>query len=202
MENTEYSDVQLIQAILKPGKRNEYRDGDLPSAEEAFELLYARYNAIFAKILFPYCRYDTDLVNDSLQEGWSEIVQSLTRFDQDRPFFSWATVIFLRASKKVMRKTGESKGEGNLSEYAMETLADKSMVDDDSEERDMLNTLYRSLKKLSDSDYTILYLKYFEKKKIEEIMEVTGLSRSAVFYRLERSRKKLRKEVERDWGSI
>ncbi|GEM_PF-1857842 len=189
----EQEHLETIKISLAKGQNNVLEG-------KAFRHLYNRYTPVFASLLGPRCHYDQELIADCLQEGWSEVLASLKRYDVSRSFFSWAAIIFLRTVRREKRKLGKVGKEFEISPERWQFLADSAELDTDSEQKEMLASLQRALDRLAREDYTVLFLRYFEKKKIQDIEMLMGLSRSAVFYRIERAQKKLKKLMEQEWG--
>jgi len=68
------------------------------------------------------------------------------------------------------------------------------------EKKELMESLKEKLQRLSPRDREVFLLYYFEKLSIKEISETMGLTESNVKIILHRSRKKIKKELEEEWG--
>lgn len=165
------------------------------------EELYNRYYYPFVKLVLPHIKYNRALAEEAVQEGWIQILESIDRFDESRRFFPWGATIMVRRAQRIYYKK-QSHHEENTQSLLINYEEERSGPEKEVLERNRLEALYDAMSKLSPTDYQIVYLRFFEKKKMEEIPEILGISRSTVFLRMKKTLRLLQKQLEKQgWGS-
>ena len=168
--------------------------GQPSESDKIFSILIERHHANFSRLLHIRYPVDADAVSDIMQDFWAQCFQSLPRYNPDKPFLSWATTILFRAAEKFIRLQQREVGVSPHSGFFDQIAANS----DSSEFAKNLSrqNLLKALRKLPPDLLQLIEMRYFQNKKIDEIIELTGLSRSSVFDKLNLAYLKLKRELE------
>ena len=158
-----------------------------------------RYQNQFFNAILPYTKYNIDATEEILQEAWINILNSLKKFDLNRNFFSWAFTIIMKTSQKIIQKT--NKHDKNLDvfeehkEQAINFQNEGNQLEENFIQDEDKKLLREALISLDEIEYLCIYLKFFENKKIAEIIEIIGKSRSTVFEIINRAKNKIKNKL-------
>ncbi len=184
------SDDEIIRRIL---------DGDV----NAFEHLLLKYQEQVLKIVRKHIPYGQ--VEETAQDVFVRAYQSLPTFKGKSGFLQWLSVIAVRTCYDFWRKRYRTR------EFAMSTLTEKHqdwlekiisdqssrLFNEQSSQKEAREVLNWALNKLSAEDRMVLELVYLEGLSGKEAAEFLGWSIANVKIRSHRSRKKLRKLLEK-----
>lgn len=147
---------------------------------EAFAELYS---CTYSKVYY-YCqRYlkDEYLAQDAVQEVYISAFKNSKKLNDPTLFIAWLNQISFHVCYDIMKKRKEDYGEAN-SEILEQILdlspgsnLEESVVNDDEIAR-----LNAAIKTLSNTEQQLVTLRYFNSMKIDDIVNITGLSRSTV----------------------
>jgi len=184
------SDDEIIRRIL---------GGDV----NAFEHLLLKYQEQVLKIVRKHIPYGQ--VEETAQDVFVRAYQSLPTFKGKSGFLQWLSVIAVRTCYDFWRKRYRTR------EFAMSTLTEKHqdwlekiisdqssrLFNEQSSQKEAREVLNWALNKLSAEDRMVLELVYLEGLSGKEAAEFLGWSIANVKIRSHRSRKKLRKLLEK-----
>ena len=166
------------------------REGD----QNAYALLVDRYkDRVFSLVMGIIRHRETaeEVALDALVKAY----RSLKKFRGESAFSSWLYRIAYNAAISESRKK-----KGKLQTFDEQVLHTAQHLTEDREDMDRLEDrktlLRRALEELMPEEKMILVLYYFEDRSVDEISEVTGLSRSNTKVRLFRIRNKLKAIME------
>jgi len=162
---------------------------------QAFSLLYEEYySKIFSYILKRVA--DIEAAEDITSETFLKAFKKLWTFRwKGVPFSAW---LYRIASNEVVNFYRKKKKFINL-EKIPEPASDSDVLEEIIEAQEELEkhkdflVLHEKISQLSLQDQEVLYLRFFEKKKIKEICEILGKKEGTVKSLLHRAIEKLRK---------
>ncbi|QIP13823.1 RNA polymerase sigma factor [Spirosoma aureum] len=156
-------------------------------------ILYQRYYPKVYNKCLSLCQ-DSDLAFDLAQDILLKAFDHLHSFRELSSFSTWLYTItynhyreFFRNSKRLPISQLNENHEGSAGDFAM-TFEESTSQQDPAESR-----MLALLSSISETDRTMLYLKYRDGQSIEHIQARFMLSASAVKMRLKRARTKLNK---------
>ena len=134
------------------------------------------------------------LSNEDIEEIISDtffiLWKNTEKLDDDRILSSYIAGITKNLVKEKCRVV---KINFDISEYE-NIMQDNEKVDMICEQREKINILEETVKRLKDNDISIFNLYYYSSMKISEISKVLNISEFNVKMRLHRIRKKIKKE--------
>lgn len=179
----EYSYAYIAEIVKKA------QAGD----SDAFAELYTcTYNKVYY-----YCnRYlkDEYLAQDAVQEVYISAFKNTEKLHDPTLFIAWLNQISFHVCYDMMKKTKSDYGEvdSEVLDEIFDAHPDANLEDrvvrDDEKRR-----LKEAISSLSMMEQQIVTLRYFNSMKIDEIVQITGLSRSTVKRQLIAITDKLRK---------
>ena len=165
-----------------------YRDGDAA----AFDVLYARHKGGLYRYLLRQFGQQSDVVNELFQDVWMKLINSRHRYQQTAKF---STYLYHIAHNRLIDYWRSKKPETNNS---LEELveADKK----ERPENQLLQIQYRSQLKqqiaaLPEEQREAFLLKEECLLSLEQIAQVTGVTRETVKSRLRYAMKKLKQSL-------
>ena len=190
METAERSDLEIIGEVL---------DGDT----NRFEVLIDRHREhVFRIVGRRVPREDVEEVaHDVFVRAWT----SLPSFRGESPFSYWLSKIAVRTCHDFWRGRYRSKeapmnslGEDHA-DWLESTMAGESGASFDRGESRMIarDLMMRALAQLSPSDRAVVELVHLEERPVKEAADMLGWSSANVKVRAHRSRKKLKKILEK-----
>lgn len=190
METGERDDLEIISEVL---------DGDT----NRFEVLIDRHREhVFRIVGRRVPREDVEeIAHDVFVRAWS----SLPSFRAESPFQYWLSKIAVRTCHDYWRVRYRSKeaslsalGE-NHADWLENSMAGQSGVSFDRGESRMIarDLMMRALAQLSPSDRAVIELVHLEERPVKEAADMLGWSSANVKVRAHRSRKKLKKILEK-----
>ncbi len=190
METVERDDLEIISEVL---------DGDT----NRFEVLIDRHREhVFRIVGRRVPREDIEEVaHDVFVRAWS----SLTSFRGESPFAYWLSKIAVRTCHDYWRVRYRSKeapmsslGEDHA-DWLESTMTGESGASFESGESRMIarDLMMRALAQLSPADRAVIELVHLEERPVREAADMLGWSTANVKVRAHRSRKKLKKILEK-----
>lgn len=180
-------DISLEGALVRQSKKD----------PEAFGLLFDHYYPIISR--FIYKRVGSlDVAQDITSETFFQALKNLWRYRiTSKPFSSWLFRIAVVQIAQYYRTKGRVH-ELTL-DYAPELIArdsesadyDSKMTDDEREANFAFQDLHGALSQLPEPQHSIVVLRYFENKKINEIAEILSLKENTVKSHIRRALKRL-----------
>ncbi|MCD8176060.1 MAG: RNA polymerase sigma factor [Tannerellaceae bacterium] len=156
------------------------------TTEKEFLSILEQYISILVKIVNVYVHNSQDrkdLMSDIVFELW----KSYPEFRGDAKISTWLYRVALNIALKTKRKR-----DNNKLLFVEELITfDNTAFSDNSDNKSMINLLYRCIEDLNPINKAIILL-YLDDKTNEEIAEITGFSRTNVSTRLSRIREQLK----------
>ena len=191
----EQKDAQLIQRILQ---------GD----QESFSLLVRKYQKGVHALVWRKIG-DFHIAQEITQDAFLTAYKKLRTLKNHNQFAGWLYVIAANLCRDYLRRKRlpmESLDADNTNEVDKvsysQYVADKQKTDADETRRETVKEL---LKKLPESERTVMTLHYLGEMTIKAISEFLGVSPNTVKSRLSRARNRLRKEedvIQQNLGSF
>jgi RNA polymerase sigma-70 factor (ECF subfamily) len=174
--------IALLTAALAKGDENAFRQFH----ELYFDSLF-RYHVVIA-------RGNEDAAGDALQETFLRVVRNVRRFDDEKAFWCWLTVLCRSAATDGGRK--RQRYWKLLADYArtLITFAPVNKSADETDER-LYEIIAQSLSEMDADERSLIEGKYFRRASMRELSDETGLSERAVESRLLRARRELRQKI-------
>ena len=190
-----HTDAELIQRILQ---------GD----QDAFSLLVKKYQKGVHTLAWRKIG-DFHIAQEITQDAFLTAYQKLRTLKNHNQFAGWLYVIAANLCRDWLKKNRlpvESLDADNTNEVDKVSysryVAEKQEVEADETRREVVKEL---LKKLPESERTVMMLHYLGEMTIKAISEFLGVSQNTVKSRLSRARNRLRKEedvIQQNLGSF
>lgn len=184
--------------------------------EKAFGQLLLHYEKYVQDYISPFYEHDSGLLEDACQEIWITVWTSLSEYDEDKSSFkTWLTEIAKTRSQNVVRDDERQcpkhfkKDEEDVSwieipiqEEDLSSLLPEDLPDEASdparqlETRQLLDIALDVIDKLPDNDRQLAQLRFIDSASYEEISNEMDVNIPAAKKRVERLRKKLRRQIE------
>jgi len=172
------SDDKLVKLVL---------DGET----EAFEVLITRYEKQIYGLAYRLTNNKHE-AQDLGQEAFIKIYQSLNKYDQERPFFSWMYKVAVNQCYSILRRKKEMETpldsvlEFMPSEKEESFSPELYVLQEENKER-----IRQALNQLPDKYKMALILRFMEEMSYQDIAEAMEISLSAVESRIHRGKKLL-----------
>ncbi len=155
--------------------------------EEAFREFHAAYFRRLFRYLIVCTRGNEEAARDALQETLIRVVRHVRRFDDEKAFWDWLTVLARSAAADGGRR--RSRYGDLLSRFARWSAPEAVPLRINGEIHEALEN---ALKQLRPEDRVLLARKYDEGAAVRAIATENGTTESAVESRLVRIRRQLR----------
>jgi RNA polymerase sigma-70 factor (ECF subfamily) len=189
----ELTDEELIRELRRAELAEQLTgEGMGAGAERIYAILVGRHNRAFARLVTLRYGVDPASADEITQDFWLECYSALPRYNPDRPFLAWATTILFRTAERFLRKRSREIQLSPQSDF-FDMQHSEENLESDAVTREQLSAMLNALRKLPAELALLIQLRYFENKKIEEIMAATGLGRSTIFEKLNLAYRKIRK---------
>ncbi len=149
-----------------------------------FEQLIQNREKELYRIAFSYMKNESDAM-DCVQDSLIKAIESFDSLRNKEHFDTWMVRIVINTCKDNLRKRKRFVPLASGSD----TMADRL------EDKDSLIDLLDSLDALTDEERELVYLRYFEGKKLKEISAEKSLKLGTVKSRLNRTMDKLRERM-------
>ena len=157
---------------------------------ERYQLLVERYLSSLLGF-FRFIRVPEEMVDDMIQETFLRTYNNLGRYDRNRSFLTWLTVIGRNVFISELRKRGKpqlpvAREESQTASQVEEVIARETA-------RELLDTL-------DDEGRFLIELRVFRELSFIEIAEITGWNVGTLRVRYHRLLKRLRLTIEKEAG--
>jgi len=188
-------DEDLIRE-LKRAELGEHLTGAAYNPEKVYAELIQRHHRPFVRLVT--IRYPVDIASaeEITQDFWLECYSALPRYNPERPFLGWATTILFRTAEKFLKKRRKEVQLSPQSDFFESQVAQVSGGENAELEREQIGKMLSAVRELPADLALLIELRFFQRKKIDEITEATGLARSTVFEKLNLAYKKLRRGID------
>ncbi len=185
-------DEDLIRELKRAELANQLT-GEDTGAQRIYSILIERHQRGFIRLIA--LRYPVDLASaeEIAQDFWLECYSALPRYNPERPFMSWATTILFRTAERFLKKRRREVQLSPQSDFFDLQVSGTENPEQTSLGRAEIEQMLKALRKLPPDLALLIELRFFEKKKIEEMVEATGLARSTIFEKLNLAYRKIRK---------
>ena len=173
-----------------------YIERTLNGDDEAFRSLVEKYQDLVFSVVLRIVRNRND-AEEVAQDSFVKAYQKLSTYNGGSKFSTWLySIAFNTAISRTRKKqmeTQEIEDIGDTLEIATSNQEQLNSLSHDEQKK----YLDEALSNMSEQDASVLSLYYLEEQSVEEVSEITGLSRSNVKVKLHRSRQRLQIEMER-----
>jgi len=159
---------------------------------QCFEPLYVKYYELILK--FVYKRVESfDDTKEIVAIVFTKALTNIIRYkDQGFPFSSWLYRIAINEINQFYRDTKKMRAI-SIEEKGIQNLADET----DTEKREMMLHLKAALNYLSEDEYLIIELRYFEERPFSEVGEILRITENNAKVKTYRIIKKLKEVFEK-----
>jgi RNA polymerase sigma-70 factor (ECF subfamily) len=164
-----YSEREILEAVQKGNK-------------EAYGLIVKRYMHAAYYIALGFVHNQQDALDVS-QDAFIKAFRKIKMFDPHMPFFPW----FYRLMKNLC--IDHLKRKRRKSEVPLE---DVKVLDEERENREMKEVLWRGIRELPFDQREVIILRYFRQMSYAEIAEIIGRPIGTVMSSLYYAKKKLK----------
>jgi len=162
-------------------------DGD----SAAYSHLVAEYKDMVYTLAFSILKQETE-AEDAAQESFIKAYQKLRSFKKDAKFSTWLYTITYRTAVYNLRRRKQ------MSELpSEEVIGSDTSINQIAQltQKEQQHYIRNAIKSLPETEGALITLYYLEENTVEEISEITGLSKSNVKVKLFRARKKLKENL-------
>lgn len=145
------------------------------------------YNCTYSKV-YNYCRHymkDDYLAQDAVQEIYISALKNLEKLNDPTLFIAWLNQISFHVCYDMTKKRRQDSGEGDseiieqICDVKLDSNPEASAFVKDEQER-----LRKAVEDLSPVEQQLITLRYYNGMRIDEIVSITGISRSTVKRRI------------------
>lgn len=163
----------------------------------AYSSLVDRHKDMAYSIAYKVLRIQED-AEEVAQDAFLKAYQNLDKFKHEAKFSTWLfRIVYNTAISRTRKKRPDFSP---IDERTMGNLTDDDIHEnlDQMSSEEQQNMVTAAIDRLPEDESAIVTLFYMEDNSIEDISEITGLSRSNVKVKLFRIRKKLSAELHRN----
>lgn len=158
--------------------------------ENEFVTLVQKHQNLIHKICRLYTRSDAEH-KDLFQEITIQLWKAYPKFRGDSKFSTWMYRVGLNTAITLYRKSKRRIQSLNIDDFSYKIPQTEAY--DDTEDQ-QLQLIYEAIKKLNDIEKALIFL-YLENKNYEEISETIGISEVNARVKMNRVKKKLKKQL-------
>jgi RNA polymerase sigma-70 factor (ECF subfamily) len=133
---------------------------------------------------------------DIAQETFLRAYRSFASFDPQRTLRPWLLSITANLSRNRRRSLGRYMAA--LGRFFHADVHEPAGIEDLSARKEEDRVLWQAIRRLSETDRQVIYLRYFLELPVKDVAQVTGVASGTVKSRLHRSLKKLRIVLEQE----
>jgi RNA polymerase sigma-70 factor (ECF subfamily) len=178
MLSTEVIQVEVKRTLSEREILEAVKKGD----KDAYGLIVKRYMHSAYYIALGFVHNQQDALDVS-QEAFIKAFRKIKMFDTSLPFFPW----FYRLMRNLC--IDHLKRKRRMSEIPLE---DTQVLDDERDDREMKEALWKGIEELPFDQREIIILRYFRQMSYEEIAELTARPIGTVMSSLHYAKKKLK----------
>lgn len=173
-ENRTLSESEVIKQVKK-GNR------------EAYQVIVERYMQRAYYIALGFVRNSQDAMDIS-QESFIKAFRKIKRFDSEKSFFPW----FYKLLKNLC--LDHIKRRSRVQEIPLD---EARVLNEEREDREMKEILWRGIEGLSFEQKEVIILRYFQQYSYQEIAEITAKPVGTVMSSLYYAKKRLKKAIKK-----
>jgi RNA polymerase sigma-70 factor (ECF subfamily) len=172
--------ISVKEEAMRPKK---HLDSDLPMDKEQFVQAVLQKKAMLYRIAFTYVKNKDDAL-EIVQEATYKAYISLKSLKKPQYFDTWLIRIVIYCALDYIRKRRK------------EVFFHEMKITNESNPEDKTVDLYAAMNQLNEKQKTVLILRFFEDKKIEDIAKILDCPISTVKSTLYRALEKLKIKLE------
>ena len=154
---------------------------------QAFSKLVEKYQDQMYSVCLSILK-TKDEAQEATQDTFIKIYRSLDKYNRQSKFSSWAYRIAYRTSLDYIRKR---KATIDIDKVDHTILSHVESSDNQVEQNELSDRLLQAISMLPAEEAGLVRMFYLEEQSIQELMDITGLSKSNTKVKLFRARKKL-----------
>ena len=158
--------------------------------EQEFVTLVEAHQNLIHKICRLYTKSDSEH-KDLFQEITIQLWKAYPKFRGEAQFSTWMYRVGINTAISLYRKSKRRIQSLNFDDVAFKTPQDEVYNDIEDQQ---LSTIYKAIKQLNDVDKALVFL-YLEDKSYKDISETMGISEVNARVRMNRLKKKLKKQL-------
>ena len=158
--------------------------------EQEFVTLVEAHQNLIHKICRLYTKSDSEH-KDLFQEITIQLWKAYPKFRGEAQFSTWMYRVGINTAISLYRKSKQRIQSLNFEDVAFKTPQDEVYNDIEDQQ---LSTIYKAIKQLNDVDKALVFL-YLEDKSYKDISETMGISEVNARVRMNRLKKKLKKQL-------
>ena len=185
-------DEELIRELKRAELAEQLIGKEGEGAQKIFAILIDRHHKPFTRLVVLRYPVDASSADEITQDFWLECYSALPRYNPERPFLSWATTILFRTAERFLKKRQKEVQLSPQNDFFDLQSSKAEGIENETLNRNQIEGMLKAVRKLPADLALLIQLRFFEEKKIEDIMEATGLARSTVFDKLNLAYKKIR----------
>lgn len=158
--------------------------------EQEFVTLVEAHQNLIHKICRLYTKSDSEH-KDLFQEITIQLWKAYPKFRGEAQFSTWMYRVGINTAISLYRKSKRRIQSLNFDDVAFKTPQDEVYNDIEDQQ---LSIIYKAIKQLNDVDKALVFL-YLEDKSYKDISETMGISEVNARVRMNRLKKKLKKQL-------
>lgn len=167
-----------------------YIDKILKGDTNTFAVLVEKYKVMVFSMAVKLLKSKEEAEEVS-QDTFIKAYKNLSKFEGNSKFSTWLYKIAYRNCLDVLKKNTTRYNFTDINEITSNQIEETETILEGIEKVERSKVLKECLQKLPEEERTILWLFYFKELSLNEIVEVTSLSKSNVKVKLHRARKQL-----------
>ena len=179
----EYTDEELYMRFI---------NGD---DEEAVKTLFERYRRALTLFIDETVLHNPYDAEELMMDCFAAVISKTTRY-KGRHGASFKTWLYGMARHKAISFLRKRSKEYQPFEESEEIASDKALPEDDVVKKDIYEKLHHAMEGLPDDYRLVLYLKFFEQMKPEEIAGVMNKSIKQIYNLTDRGKERLKSVLE------
>ncbi len=164
--------------------------------DQSFKLIYEMFYSHVYKTAF-FITKDHHLTQDIVQETFIKVFNNLDKLEDGSKMKAWISTIATRTAIDFIRKQrkGNEFDTEDFDTLKLNGSEHASTVEEEVEKSLISRLIKAEIQKLSPEYRTVLYFKYIEDLKDQEIANVLGLNAPTVKTRIHRAKNQLKKKL-------
>ena len=165
----------------------------LKGKEQAFTVLYQRYQPRMFRFFYRMLKRDRELAEDMVQELFLKVIQKLNTFDLEQKYSTWVYAIASNMVKNTYRGWSRSPIQTSLEEAS--TMMDRTDPIEKIDSALKMDQLNRLIQELKPNHRLCFVLRYYEGLSIAAISQVLDIPEGTVKSRIYYAVKCMAKQV-------
>ncbi|MCJ8346801.1 sigma-70 family RNA polymerase sigma factor [bacterium] len=169
-----------------------FNDGD----HSVFEILFKRYYKKVYNLCYRFCNGDRNLAEETTQETFLQVYQSLNRFKFNSNFYTWLYRVTFNTCSIAIKKA--SRQRSNSIEGIVQTLQDSDILEPAASilKKEQNSQVTQLVSELPDDQKQVMILGPIMGHTYQEISDIIGESITVIKGRLFRARQNFKKKFQ------